>query len=122
MAVCCGAGVAFFMGLQRYSLEYPVFQVVVPPCGCKMKRPHAWILGLVSYVVCNLTYSCILTTAPLSLLSSLFTLLLVWNIAFANMWGEKLTPPKVYGALVILLWVSESQRPAHRVARQLNLR
>ena len=46
-----------------------------------------------------------LSSAPLSLLSSLFTLLLVWNMAFSKLWGESLTRPKVVGALVILLGV-----------------
>eukprot|EP00966_Prymnesium_polylepis_P089876 2081144-Prymnesium_polylepis.1 len=40
------------MGLQRHVLEYPDFRVVVPPCGCRMKRPHAWVLGLVCFYSC----------------------------------------------------------------------
>eukprot|EP00966_Prymnesium_polylepis_P089877 2081144-Prymnesium_polylepis.2 len=37
--------------------------------------------------------------APLPRLSSLFTLLLVWNMSLAGLWGEELNRTKDYGAL-----------------------
>ena len=54
VSVAAGAGVAFFMGVQRYALQYPVFLVPFPG-KLKLKRPHAWAAGLCGYIVCNVS-------------------------------------------------------------------
>lgn len=110
---CLGIGAAALLALgmvvQRYALIHKEDEdvsfyccTVYPRCGIKA-RDWAWIAGLALYGAANGLYSPGLLMAPLSLMGSIFTLLLVFNMVFARIiLKEVLTPPKVLGALTIL--------------------
>ena len=89
------------MVVQRYALAYEVY--MVPVFCCKWRRPFVWFLGLIIYGVANGLYAVAMKLAPLSLVASLFTLLLVFNLIFAKLIiGEEPTPPKLLGAVLII--------------------
>ena len=98
-----GAFIALSMVTQRYALasesyHVSLFRIV------KLPRPAMWFLGLVIYGVANGLYATSLNFAPLSLVASLFTLLLVWNLLFAKLiLAERLTMPRRFGSLLIVV-------------------
>lgn len=100
-----GAGclVALSMVTQRYALSYEDYEVPVLKM-CKLPRPAVWFLGLIIYGAANGLYCVAQVCGPLSLISSFFTLLLVFNLIFARLiLGEQWTPPKLVGAGLVLL-------------------
>ena len=102
LAFFAGAFIALSMVTQRYALAYETYKV--PMLCLSLPRPVVWFLGLIIYGIANGLYAVATATAPLSLVASLFTLLLVWNLVFAKLLlGEHLTPPKLAGNGLIIL-------------------
>jgi hypothetical protein len=103
LSFASGAFVALSMVTQRYALTYPDYKV--PVLGIfKLPRPAVWLLGLVLYGAANALFAAAQLFGPLSLMSSLFVLLLVWNLFFSRLiLGEQLTAPKVAGAALVVL-------------------
>uniref|UniRef100_A0A7S4F4V2 Magnesium transporter n=1 Tax=Chrysotila carterae TaxID=13221 RepID=A0A7S4F4V2_CHRCT len=102
LALCGAALLALSMVVQRYALAHPGPRVKM--LCWKTTRMRAWVVGLVIYGVANGVYAAALSFGPLSVLGSLFTTLLVFNMIFARyMLGEELEPPRVIGALIILI-------------------
>ena len=101
LALVAGALVALSMVVQRYALAYETYQV--PVFCCTLRRPIVWFLGLIIYGIANGLYAASMNFAPLSLVSSLFVLLLVFNIIFAKLIvGEEPTANKILGAALII--------------------
>jgi len=109
-AICgliAAAVLALGMVLQRYAFVAKYGETTVPVLCCVLGRNCCWVCGLLLYGVAQAFYSAGLLMAPLSLLGSVFTLLLVFNMIFARYFlKEPLTPPRVASALVILLGVT----------------
>jgi drug/metabolite transporter (DMT)-like permease len=108
LAACGGATLALAMVMQRYALDVNVNsgKPSVPIFGVHVPRNIAWFLGLVLYGGANGFYAVALMHGPLSLLAGIFTTLLIFNLFFARcLLGEVLTPPKICGAIVILVGV-----------------
>ena len=100
-----GAGclVALSMVTQRYALSHEDYLVPVLKIW-RLPRPAVWFLGLIIYGAANGLYCMAQVCGPLSLISSFFTLLLVFNLVFAKLiLGEELTKPKLAGAGLVLL-------------------
>ena len=107
LSLAAGAFIALSMVTQRYALACESYKV--PLFFCRVPRPIVWFLGLVIYGAANGLYAAAVLLAPLSLVASLFTLLLVWNLVFARyLLGEKLTPPRLAGSLLIILGATAS--------------
>jgi drug/metabolite transporter (DMT)-like permease len=108
LAACGGATLALAMATQRYALDVSVNRgkTTVPLFGFFMPRNLVWFGGLVLYGGANGFYAVALLYGPLSLLAGIFTTLLIFNLFFARcLLGEVLTPPKIGGAVVILVGV-----------------
>lgn len=100
LALFGAASLALAMVTQRYALAYS--EDNVPFCGSTLPRNIVWFIGLVIYGIANGFYAFSLLFGPLSLLAGIFTTLLIFNLLFAwYLLGEKLTPPRVVGAVVI---------------------
>ena len=88
--------------LQRFALSYPSprIRVLCTP----LPRELVWFGGLVLYGCSNGLKVFALQFGPLAALASVFTTVLVFNLVFARcLLGERLTLPKIGGALVILV-------------------
>lgn len=111
LALMAGALLALGMNVQRYALIHdPGDPVTLISCNsrivCKCSRNWAWIAGLALYGAANGLYSPSLSMAPLSLMGSIFTLLLVFNMLFSRiLLKDVLTPPKVASCLIIVVGV-----------------
>lgn len=93
---------AFSMVVQRYALAYPSRHV--PILFVRVHRNVAWLLGLLLYILANGFKVVALGYGPLTVLSSIFTTLLIFNLFFAKwLLRERITPPKVVGAALIIL-------------------
>jgi hypothetical protein len=104
LSLLAAMGLALAMVVQRYALAFP--KPRVPLVCVTLPRGAAWAVGLVLYIISNVIYGAALGMAPLSLCGSIFTLLLVFNMLFARvLLGERLTRPKIQGAMVIFLGV-----------------
>lgn len=126
----CGAILlGLSMPLQRYVLTYP--EQRIPVCaGIKIRRLPAWVFTLCIYGAANGLNSSAQQMAPLSLLSSVFTLMIVryamishsgilglrahtfwrswqvFNAVFARLiLKEKLTASKLCGGATILIGI-----------------
>ena len=102
MALAAGAGLALSITVQRYALTYPSQSV---PLMCwRMSRNGVWAVGLVIYFVANCLFAYSSTLAPLTLAATMYTLLLVWNLAFASLLlKERLTRRITVGACLIIV-------------------
>lgn len=95
---CC---LAFSMTVQRYALAHP--KEIIPYCGLHLRRKTVWSVGLLLYIAANGLKVVALNFGPMTVLSSLFTTLLVFNLVIANkLLDEEITPPKVVGAFFIV--------------------
>ena len=86
------------MPLQRYCLTYP--KPRVPIFGsCTVSKFWAWILSLCVYGAANGLNASAQQMAPLSLLSSVFTLMIV-RAAVSRTWRQPIdtVPPRAAGA------------------------
>lgn len=105
LALVAAAGIGISMVAQRYALAYP--QPQVPMVCCTLSRFWAWFVGLAMYGASNGLQAFSLTLGPLFLLGGIFTLLLVFALVFARLiLNERITPPKVVGALTIVVGVA----------------
>lgn len=92
---------ALSMVVQRYALAHPLERI--PYCGMRLRRSTVWASGLGLYCVANGLKVVALMYGPMTVLSSVFSTLLVFNLIIASrVLGEAVTPPKVAGALLIL--------------------
>jgi hypothetical protein len=105
LAVAGGASLALAMVTQRYALDQQNQTVPgkVPLFGVQYNSTAVWFFGLILYGGANGLYAMALLYGPLSLLAGCFTTLLIFNLIFARcLLGEKVSPPKVVGSIVIL--------------------
>jgi len=103
LVTMAGAAVlAFSMIVQRYALAYPSEYV---PIGCMhLKRNKVWALGIVFYLLANVLKAIGFNYGPMTVLASVFTTLLIFNLFFAKwLLNESITPPKVAGAVLVLV-------------------
>jgi len=93
------------MSLQRWTLRFPPGSRVRTKCG-EMSRAMCWTLSVALYGVSNGVYQSSLAMAPISLCTSLFTLVLVWNIFIARkLLGEVPSRVRLLGAMVTIAGV-----------------
>ena len=103
LAFLSGIFIAIGMVVQRYALVCPTFMVPLGRCG-RLTRPHAWTLGFALYMLGNVFMTGAHALGLLSINSTLNILLVVWNLLFARIYlGEKVTPPRMVGAALILI-------------------
>ena len=92
---------SFSLILQRYALAHK--DPSVPFLFWRLPRNVVWFCGLVLYGGANGLKVVGFQYGPLSVLSSVFTLVLVFNLGLARLiLHEWLTVPKVIGSLVIV--------------------
>lgn len=103
-----GAAVlALSMIVQRYALAYPSDNV--PFICIHMKRGRVWGVGLLLYIFSNVFKALGSLHGPLTVLASVFTLLLIFNLFFARwLLHETITPPKILGAVFIVVGAGTS--------------
>ena len=96
---------ALSMTFQRYGLVAPTRRIpLFFGRGPRIHHELVWFFGLVLYGVANGLKVAAAPLAPWSILSSVWTMLLVFNLVIARFClGELPTWPKVCGALAILL-------------------
>ena len=92
------------LNIQRYAL-HPVFEPV-PACCFVLQKEFIWGFGLSIYIFANMIYTMGLSYAPLSLMSSIFASVLVFNwlwagIIFQNRWERS----QLGGNVIILTGV-----------------
>ena len=93
---------AMSMVMQRYALSYP--EPRVPFGRFRVPKCVAWLGGLVLYTMASGAKILGFNLGPMTVLASVFTSLLVFNLIFARwLLHEEITPPKVGGALLILV-------------------
>ena len=101
LTVAGAALLALSMVTQRYALGHP--QPRIPCCVCALPRDLVWFFGLVVYAAANALKIVAQPYGPWSVLSSVWSTLLVFNLVFARvLLKEAITPPKAIGSLVIL--------------------
>ena len=88
--------------VQRFALSYPARRM--PVLCVQLPRDLVWFGGLILYGGANGLKVVALQYGPLSVLASVFTTVLIFNVLLARLLlGEQLTLPKVAGAVVILV-------------------
>lgn len=93
---------ALSMVMQRYALSYPEPRVKLG--RFRVTKCVAWLGGLVLYTLASGAKILGFNLGPMTVLASIFTSLLVFNLIFARwLLREEITPPKVGGALLILV-------------------
>lgn len=105
LAVLLTLGAAMLLSLslilQRYALSHP--NARIPVLCVNVPRDALWFVGLVLYGGANGLKVVALQFGPLSVLASIFTTVLVFNLILARLLlHEALTAPKVVGAIVIV--------------------
>jgi len=101
LATTSGLGIALSMVMQRYALTFAV-GAKVPLFFCELPRPTVWSIGMFSYQLSQTLFQLAMVFAPLSLCTTVFTLLLVWNVFFSRrILGERPSKSRVTGAYVI---------------------
>ena len=104
IAFVAGICVALAMVMQRYSLLYPAGDTIPFLHWRSVPRMRVWAWGMVFYQVSNGALAGSTVLAPLSLCTTCFTLMLVWNVILARWFlGEKPATPRVAGALLIVI-------------------
>jgi len=102
LAFGAAAIVAFSMFMQRYALSHPGPKVKL--LNSHFSPQTVWGLGILVYSLGNALYSAALLFGPLSLLGSVFTTLLAFNLLFARtLLNESLTRSKLIGATIIFV-------------------
>ena len=88
---------ALSMVVQRFALSHP------KPRICGLPRDLVWFFGLVIYGAANACKIVAQPYGPWSVLASVWTTLLVWNLLIARLaLKEQITIPKALGSLIIL--------------------
>ena len=102
LTLCGAVTLALSMVIQRYALAHP--SPTIPYCGLQIKKGRVWAFGLLLYIFANVFKVIGLMFGPMTVLSSVFTTLLIFNLVIANkLLDERITPPKVAGAILILV-------------------
>jgi len=103
LALVSGALLALSISVQRYALAHPSPKAMPLLCF-RMPRPAVWTVGLVIYILANCLFAYSSTLAPLTLGGTMYTLLLVWNLAFASLLlKERVSRRNALGALFIVI-------------------
>ena len=103
LSLLAGALLALSITVQRYALAHPSPHAMPLLC-CHMTRPAVWSIGLAIYLAANGLFAYSSTLAPLTLASTMYTLLLVWNLAFAALLlKERVTRRDAAGAGLIVV-------------------
>ena len=96
---------ALSMVMQRYALAYP--EPRVPFGRFRVRKNVLWAGGILLYATANGFKIIGFNLASMTVLASVFTSLLVFNLIFAHwLLGEEITAPKVAGAVLILVGAS----------------
>ena len=102
LTVAGAAVLAYSMVVQRYGLAHP--QEYIRLCRLKWHRMVVWFGGMILYGVANGFKVAAFNLGPLSVLGSVFSVLLVFNLVFARkLLGEEITAVKVAVSMCILL-------------------
>ncbi|KAL1504123.1 hypothetical protein AB1Y20_010533 [Prymnesium parvum] len=102
MALGAGFALAASMVTQRYALAYP--ESLVPVLCLRVPRWLLWLGGLGLYVVANTLKVAAFNLGPLSVLSSVFMTLLIWNLALSRLLlREAVDLPKVAGSAIVFV-------------------
>lgn len=92
------------MLLQRYALTFPVGARVPFCCFCKTSRWAVWATGMLTYQLSQFVYQFSLVLAPLTLTSTMFTLMLMWNVVLSRkLLGERPSRTRVTGTVIIVI-------------------
>mmetsp|Transcript_30337 Transcript_30337/g.79533 ORF Transcript_30337/g.79533 Transcript_30337/m.79533 type:complete len:341 (+) Transcript_30337:55-1077(+) len=111
MTLAGAALLAFSMVTQRYALAHPATETKhcgrqcssVPVAGILVPRSALWFIGLVIYGCANAFKVIAFRFGPQSVLASVFSTLLIFNLVFARcVLGESVTGRKLAGSAVIL--------------------
>jgi hypothetical protein len=73
---------ALSMTIQRYALAHP--SPTIPYCGLQIKKGRVWGFGLLLYLFANVFKVVGLMYGPMTVLSSVFTTLLIFNLVIAK--------------------------------------
>lgn len=103
LAFAAAALLAFSMVGQRYALSYPTTKIEFFGGKLKLHKNIVWFLFLFGYAIANGLYATSLNFGPLSLLSCIYTSLLVFNLVFSKvMCHEHVGEDQAVGSLIIL--------------------
>lgn len=101
LTVLGAAVLAYAMVVQRYGLAHPQRYITI--CGCRWHRLLVWFVGIVLYGVANGLKVTAFNLGPLTVLGSVFSIVLVFNLIFASwLLKEEITWPKIASSLTIL--------------------
>ena len=102
LTVAGAAVLAYSMTVQRYGLAHP--ERYISLCGRRIHRLLVWFAGICLYGVANGLKVTAFNLGPFSVLGSVFTVVLVFNLLFARkLLGEALTWPKLLSSGTILV-------------------
>jgi hypothetical protein len=102
LTVAGSAVLAFSMTTQRYGLAHP--DQYISLFGCRWHRLLVYFMGLVLYGAANGLKVVGFSFGPFSVLGSVFSLVLVFNLLFARwLLREQITTPKIASSATILL-------------------
>jgi len=101
MTLAGAALLAFSMVMQRYALSYPADRI---PVFClHLPKDIVWFSGLIIYGAANALKIIAQPFGPWSVLSSVWTLLLVFNLILARcLLAETITRAKFVGSCVVI--------------------
>ena len=110
VTLAAAAVLAYSMVVQRYALIYETNAAnkrvpLLPKLErCRVPRFVGWLMGLLLYGVASGLKVVGFNLGPFTVLASVFTTLLVFNLAFARwLLGETITRDKVASACLVLL-------------------
>lgn len=102
LTIAGAAVLAYSMTVQRYGLAHPDRYIKL--CGCKWHRLLVWFAGICLYGVANGLKVTAFNLGPFSVLGSVFTVVLIFNLGFARwLLRERITWPKVVSSATILV-------------------
>ena len=102
LTVAGAAVLAYSMTVQRYGLAHP--ERYIHLCGRRIHRLLVWFAGICLYGVANGLKVVAFNLGPFSVLGSVFTVVLVFNLLFArSLLGEALSWPKLASSGTILV-------------------
>lgn len=101
LTIAGAAVLAYSMTVQRYGLSGPKY---VKLCGCNWHRLLIWFVGICLYGLANGLKVTAFNLGPFSVLGSVFTVVLIFNLIFARwLLKETITWPKIASSATILV-------------------
>ena len=102
LTIAGAAVLAFSMTVQRYGLAHE--KAYIRFCGCNWHRLLIWFVGICLYGVANGLKVTAFNLGPFSVLGSVFTVVLCFNLAFARwLLKERITMPKMLSSATIVV-------------------